>query len=83
VEDDEGEKRVEELDFTRFHLHNSWKCVRLPRSPPIFKYGLTSNNISLSDTMSLRPPALLPSMGIFIVPSRTELVVQRDDRFAV
>lgn len=60
-EDSKGEKRVEELDFTRFHLHNSSKCVRpppLPRSPPIFKYGLTSNNISLSDTMSPGPAAL-------------------------
>lgn len=42
-----------ELDFTRFHLHNSPKCVSVARFPSIFKYGLTSNNISLSDTMSL------------------------------
>lgn len=53
-----------ELDFTRFHLHNSPKCVSVARFPSIFKYGLTSNNISLSDTMSFHLSPPFPSLTI-------------------
>jgi len=65
-----GERETRgELGFTRSHLHNSLKCVRcVSRFSTYFQIRpLTSNNISLSDTMS--SPRLPLPMGIFIVPS--------------
>lgn len=51
--DRERERRARrELGCTRFYLHNSPKYIRPSLRPPsIFKYNLTSNNISLSDTL--------------------------------
>lgn len=83
----ESERRARrELGCTRFYLHNSPKYIRPPLRPPsIFKYNLTSNNISLSDTLpssfllslSHRWGYLLSRVGERERPPP----LQRDDRF--